>query len=162
MEKHYIDRPVGRPELQSLATLAGEEESNFFDRNPHLIEVYRERLIVVALCQGAALQYLQRGKGVNDFDIHFFYLQNPAKPRLSRSVKRISATVGSFPNASVDFIRTVLPSARQAPGRENSIELLQTFLRNPPTGNALHLSKKGVIGLLPDKLFGMVIWEPAS
>jgi hypothetical protein len=56
--KTYIHEPVGRPELSALAHLAREEERAFFERNPHLLKPYRNRLVAAALCQGAALQYL--------------------------------------------------------------------------------------------------------
>ena len=68
----YIKQPVTLTELEDLAKHAVEEEEAFFKRNPHLVELYRQRLILVALCQGAALQFLDRGYGVKDFDIHFF------------------------------------------------------------------------------------------
>jgi hypothetical protein len=113
---------------------------------------------MVALCQGAALQYLGRGYGVKDFDVHFFYFQNPAKPRLSRAVKRIWATIGSFSNVQVDTVRTVVPGSPGAFGQESSVELIQRFLRSQPTKNAVHLAKKAVIGILPEDLFGLVLW----
>ncbi len=114
MGKHYIQRPVGRAELRSLLELADAEKQAFFDRNPHLARHYRRRLLAIALCQGAANQYIRRGRGVNDFDVHFFYSQNPAKLRLSRTVKRIFATVGTFKKKMpVDFIRTVVPVPKQ-------------------------------------------------
>jgi hypothetical protein len=53
-------------------------------------------------------QYLGPGYGVNDFDVHFFYLQNPRKPRLTRARKRIVADVVSFDNIAVDFLRTIV------------------------------------------------------
>jgi hypothetical protein len=77
MAKHYVQRPVGRPELRKLRVLAQAEENRFFTVNRHLVAPYRGRLIAIALCQGAALQYLGQGHGVNDFDVHFFYMQNP-------------------------------------------------------------------------------------
>jgi hypothetical protein len=117
MPKHYVQRPVGRAELQALTTLAKAEEAAFFERNPHLVRPYRNRLIAVALCQGAALQYLRRGYGVNDFDVHFFYSQNPRQPKLTRAGKRMHSNVGRFKNMPVDFLRS---RAGQAQSRENS------------------------------------------
>lgn len=155
MKKHYIDRPVGNTELQSLVRLASEEERAFFKRNPHLVRPYQKRLLAVALCQGAALQYNGDGYGVNDFDIHFFYLQNPSKPRLSRAVKRIFANVGSFADVPVDFIRTVVPDS----GTKSIVERLSSFLRQQPTANAKYLSRKAVVLILPKPLFGKVIWS---
>ncbi|MGO9244021.1 MAG: hypothetical protein ACLQDC_04540 [Verrucomicrobiia bacterium] len=139
--------------------MAELEEKRFFSHNPHLNRPYRNRLLAVALCQGAALQYLGRGRGVNDFDVHFFYRQNPNKPRLSRAVKRIRATVGSFHNVPVDFIRTVIPLKLCSPRQRDDVVLLQEFLRKAPTANARYLAEKGVIGLSPAKLFGKTIWK---
>ncbi|HWO28338.1 MAG TPA: hypothetical protein VNO32_06030 [Candidatus Acidoferrum sp.] len=158
MDKRYIDQPVGRAELSSLAALATVEETKFFARNPHLVESYGGRLIAAALCQGAALQYLGRGYGVNDFDIYFFYSQNPAKLRLLRAVKGIRAAVGAFDNIRVDFIRTVVPPDPRK-GDLKKVETLRAFLKESPTANAAYLAQKAVVGILPDNLFGLVIWE---
>jgi hypothetical protein len=161
MTKHYIQRAVGEGELRALSALAITEEARFFNDNPHLIAPYRDRLVAVALCQGAALQFLGCGYGVNDFDLHYFYAQNPDKPRLTRSWVRRSADVGAFPNVPVDFLRTVIPT-RLHRSDGNAVELIQAFLRKGPTSNARHLQRKAVVGLLPAALFGVVIWEPRA
>ena len=98
-------------------------------------------------------------KGVKDFDIHFFYRQNPAKPRLSRAVKRVRGTVSGFGDVGVDFVRTVIP-VQLCAGVENPVELVRIFLLNPPTPNAQHLSQNAVIGVCPNALFGVAIWPP--
>jgi len=96
---------------------------------------------------------------VKDFDVHFFYAQNPAKPRLSRTVKRIFSTVGRFDGVAVDFIRTVVPVERSMRSTADRIRL---FLEQRPTANAQHLARKGVVGLLPATLFSKVLWRPAA
>lgn len=162
MGKHYIRHPVGPAELRSLLELADAEERAFFDRNPHLARPYRRRLLAIALCQGAALQYIRRGRGVNDFDVHFFYAQNPAKPRLARAVKRISdVTVGTFKKIPVDFIRTIVPITH-ADLKQSLRERIEAFLREGPTSNAVHLSKKAVVGLFPKTIFAKVLWKPQA
>ena len=155
----YIDQPVTLKELRDLATHAVVEEKAFFTRNPHLVKPYRQRLILVALCQGAALQFLGCGYGVKDFDIHFFYAKNPDKPRLARTVKRICADVGAFPNTPIDFIRTVVPKAQPHLKPDSAIKTVQKFLHDKPTSNACHLSQKAVIGLYPNEVFGEQIWK---
>ena len=155
MVKRYIDRAVGAQELRALSDLARAEERDFFRRNNHLVGVYRNRLIATALCQGAALQYLGRGYGVNEFDIHYFYSQNPRKPRLSRAVKRVWTRVGRFEHVAVDFIRTVVPS--RTLGSE-PVGTIRAFLRDRATPNARHMAMKAVIGISPTKLFRVVIW----
>jgi hypothetical protein len=155
--KRYRHGHVGFRELRALARLAELEERSFFSRNPHLVKTYRRRLLLVALCQGAALQYLGNGYGINDFDVHYFYAQNPSKRRLSRSVFRLkNQLVGSFARVHVDFIRTVVPLER---GRKGSAaERIRLFLIRRSTGNAKHLAKKAVVGLCPPRLFGRRIW----
>jgi hypothetical protein len=155
MSKRYIDRAVGARELRALADLAHAEERDFFRRNNHLVSVYRNRLVATALCQGAALQYLGSGYGVNDFDVHYFYSQSPKKPRLSRAVKRVWTGVGRFEHVAVDFIRTVVPS--RIPGSD-PLGIIRAFLRDGPTPNARHIAMKAVIGISPPKLFRVVIW----
>src|SRR5579864_698329 len=158
MSDGYIHQPVGHKELKALRRVAAKEESEFFSRNSHLVKPYRSRLIAAALCQGAALQYLGQGHGVKDFDVHFFYSQNPTKPRLSRTVKRISAGIGAFPDIQVDFVRTIIPY-EPAFEQTDSIEQIRRFLGSPRTQNALHLARQPVIGLLPDDLFNVIIWR---
>ena len=156
----YINKPVTLKELRALAEHARMEEKAFFTRNPRLVEPYRERLILVALCQGAALQFLGCGYGVKDFDIHFFYAQNPDKKRLSRKLKCYKADVGDFPNAPIDYIRTVVPNAQPHLPPDIAIQTVQKFLRdNPkPKSTAWYLSQKAMIGLYPDEVLGKQIW----
>ncbi len=161
MKNSYIKKPVTSNELRSLAKLAVAEEKAFFVRNKDLAEPYRQRLILVALCQGAALQYLGCGYGVKDFDVHFFYAQNPNKPRLSRTVKTVKheyECVASFPEVPIDFIRTIVPGAQPHLEPEAAIQTVREFLRSKPTSNASYLSQKAVIGLYPNEMFEEQIW----
>jgi len=160
VSKVYRNQPVTRLELEKLLALAMAEEDDFFScqRNDHLIAPYRDRLLCIALCQGAALQYADCGYGVADFDIHFFYAQNPAKRRLSRAVPRIIADVGSFDSIPVDFVRTVVPHATPSSETGVIVGQLHAFLRETPTRNAVHLAQKAVVGLSPAALFGEVLW----
>lgn len=162
MPKRYVQRPVGRSELHALKALAKAEEAAFFERNPHLVQPYRDRLIAVALCQGAALQYLRRGYGVNDFDVHFFYSQNPRKPKLTRAKKRTLADVGRFENMPVDFLRTVVPARVKVSRPAGRLAILHAFLQQTPTPNARHLAEKAVVGLMPKEMFGVIIWQPTD
>jgi len=161
MTKTYINQPVGQQELEALVEIGRIEEEAFLARNPHLVEPYRGRLLATALCQGAALQFLRRGYGVNDFDLHYFYAQNPRKPRLSRAVRRISSTVGGFSSVSVDFIRTVVPDTEPAEDPDTIVRQLRRFLNDGATANAAHLAAKAVVALSPKSIFGVTIWPVA-
>lgn len=161
MPEKYINRAVTTDELRDLRYLAAQEEDAFFRRNPHVVESYRERLLLVTLCQGAALQYIGSGYGVKDFDVHFFYAQNPMKPRLSRAVKRVYETVGNFPEIPIDFIRTVIPNITPSSDPRKVNDTVQQFLRSPSTPNARHLAEKAVVGLSPTELYALQIWPIA-
>ena len=95
---------------------------------------------------------------LNDFDVHFFYMQNPRKPRLTRALKRIVTDVVSFDNIAVDFLRTVVPVRIKGPRPTGVMTLLRTFLEQAPTPNAKHLARKAVVGLFPREIYGKTIW----
>ena len=79
-----------------------------------------------------------------DFDVHFFYSQNPQKPRLTRAGKRVYSDVGRFKNIPVDFLRTVVPTRVKVDRTAGSLAILEAFLQQVPTPNARHLAKKAV------------------
>lgn len=63
---------ITNSDLKRLLALARSDIESFFARNPSYKE-YEGREVLVALCQGGALHYLDRKNGVKDFDIWFFY-----------------------------------------------------------------------------------------
>ena len=66
-----------------------------FERKPHLA-VYGPRLLLVALCQGGALQGKKRTNGVKDLDVYTFYSEDPEVPWPYRATSwRISASLSS-------------------------------------------------------------------
>ena len=60
-------------DLLRLASLAAEVEAGLFARHPDGAGRYAGRLLCRALCQGAALHYLDGKNGVKDFDVWSFY-----------------------------------------------------------------------------------------
>ena len=114
--------------------------------------------MAAALCQGAALHFLGRGKGVKDLDIHLFYIQHPKRQQLSRRVYSLEYDFPTFGRRRVDFIRTVIPEWVVSGTGKNAIKMLQALLHEEPTANSHHLAQKAVIGLLPRSIFGAVVW----
>lgn len=153
-----IQKPVGQDEIEALVRLSTEEERAFFVRNPHLVEFYGDRLILVALCQGAALQFLGRGNGVKDFDVHFFYAKNPDRPRVRSHSRLPSADVGSFSGVAVDFLRAIVPEAQPPERPEEAVDTVREYLTAGRTVRARKLVKKAVIGLMPKEILGKKIW----
>ena len=73
-----MDRSLAHIEvadLLRLVALAADAEAELFERNPRGSGRYAGRLLGRALCQGAALHYVNGKNGVKDFDVWSFYAQ---------------------------------------------------------------------------------------
>ena len=81
MRLDYLhDQALCEPEgqisdLLRLATLAADAEAELFRRNPQGSGRYAGRLLGRALCQGAALHYVNGSNGIKDFVVWSFYAQ---------------------------------------------------------------------------------------
>jgi hypothetical protein len=71
---------IGTADLLRLAVLAADAEAELFRRNPQESGRYAGRLLGRALCQGAALHYVDGRNGVKDFDVWSFYAQHDDWP----------------------------------------------------------------------------------
>src|SRR4051794_34118081 len=65
--------------LTRLARIAASDRAARFARKPRW-QVYENRIICVALCQGAALHYVDGKNGVKDFDVWTFYAEHIEGP----------------------------------------------------------------------------------
>jgi hypothetical protein len=61
-----------KPDLERLRSVARKELELFFKRNPSRRKIERN-LLSIALCQGAALHYIDGRQGVKDFDVWMFF-----------------------------------------------------------------------------------------
>jgi hypothetical protein len=64
---------IDRSDLDRLARLAAEAEAGLFGRHPDGAGRYAGRLLCRALCQSAALHYVNEKNGVTDFGVWSFY-----------------------------------------------------------------------------------------
>ena len=62
-------KPINNEDLKRLANIAKEDRIDLFSRILELGELYKDRIICTALCQGAALHYLDGKNGIKDFDV---------------------------------------------------------------------------------------------
>lgn len=148
--------PITPDLLRQLALIAEEAQRAFFARRPR--NVYRDRFIAAALCQGAALHYLSLGTGVKDFDLHLFYRQHPSQLQVARRRRTAQLTARGFGSRRVHILRTVLPMRVLPAGRSDPIAIIRIFLKAHPTQTSVKLAEKPVIGLLPASIFGKIIW----
>ncbi len=122
-----------------------------------------------ALCQGAALHFVDSTTGVKDFDVWTFFAEIPEErfpPRwrttadfgVSRFGRRESEPDGSYVGRRVDFIGRSLKVEPSAEIRT----VLHEYLTARNTKSARLLAAKAVVILAPGTLLGEVIWpEPA-
>ena len=71
---------IEKEDLEKLLKFAVEDREDFFTRYPRWRKLYSNRLICIALCQGAAQHYINGKRGVKDFDIWTFYAEHPDAP----------------------------------------------------------------------------------
>lgn len=61
-----------KADLKRLGQIAARDRDDLFRRKPDLGRLYSRRLFAVALCQGAALHYLNGKNGIKDLDVWSF------------------------------------------------------------------------------------------
>jgi hypothetical protein len=150
-------------DLQRLAAIARADREDLFSRNPALGKLYANRLICVALCQGAALHFYNKQNGVKDFDVWTFFRKYPKHPfPYRRNVPRdfgdpkfgISIDKPNFIGRRVDLIGRSIPYKQG----QSPIEAIRDYLLSSHNKSPRFLAKKAVILLEPEKLIGTVVW----
>lgn len=154
-------RAIGLGDLRKLAVIAQRDQATFFGNHPKWAKLYSRRLICIALCQGAALHYLDASTGINDFDVYVFYRRNPAKNWYSKRLKSYDFGEPKF-GQSLDCPNFVgrrvdcLSRSIEAYEKEDVVIAVQRYLDGGKTEGARLLATKAVILLEPH--CGKVIW----
>jgi hypothetical protein len=155
--------PITLNDLRRLGQLAAEGRAAFFARKPDTGALYSSRLFAVALCQGAALHYIDGRNGIKDLDVWSFYTKSPARmfpPRRRAEVDFGDPKFGAPPDSPsflgrrVDLIGRSIPDAN--PG--DPIGTLHRYLSGAKTESARFLAMKAVILIEPENLLGTVVW----
>jgi hypothetical protein len=156
-------RRITERDLRRLLLLSAEDREDFFRRRPGTGRLYAGRLFAVALCQGAALHYLDRRNGVKDFDVWSFYRANPERqfpPRRRGKADFGDPAFGTtegfshFVGRRVDLIGRSL----SAKTFNDPVAVLRDYLRARRTESARHLAEKAMVLLHPPEQFGRVVW----
>lgn len=165
--------PFTPEHLKRLARIAHADREGLFERNPHLA-VYRDRLLLVALCQGGALHYAdcgngtKRTNGVKDLDVYSFYAEDPDTPwpyRRQGIADFGESEFGYHPDERQDFVgRRVDLMGRALPVEPDSDPVLavRDWLAKSHNKTPGFLREKAVVGLYPARYRGKVIWNPYS
>jgi ankyrin repeat protein len=160
---------VGIDDLRLLGALAARDRTELFFRNPGTGRLYADRLFAVALCQGAALHYLDGATGVKDFDVWSFYTESPVRRFPPRRRARadfgdprfgVSLDSPHFIGRRVDLIGRSIRGADPA----DPVGSLQRYLATARSQSARLLARKAVILIEPAHLLGTVAWpaQPAG
>ena len=158
---------IDRNDLLRLAALAAEVEAGLFARDPQGPGRYAGRLVCRALCQGAALHYVDAANGVKDFDVWSFYAQRADRPFPYRwrgtadygpsKIRPVSRCPPSFTGRRVDLLGRSLA----VPPGADPATVLYHYLAAARTASAKALAAKAVVLIHPEQLAGKVAWQPS-
>jgi hypothetical protein len=150
-------------DLDRLAEIATSDREEFFRSFPRWARLYPNRVIAVALCQGAALHYVDCRNGVKDFDVWTFFEKHPEAPfphRRHGCRDFEPSKFGRHPEAPAPRGRTVDLFGRSIPANPSGdvIAAVQAYLKRRSTESARRLAGKAVVLLEPARFRGVVIW----
>ena len=154
---------ITKRDLRKLLTLARTNLDSFFKRNPSY-SMYNGKEVLVALCQGGALHYIDKKNGVKDFDVWFFYpMKSRNLPYRRRGVIDFGESkFGVHPDMkrkgySGRTVDVLMRSDSFFKGSSPESEIVD-YLLHKKSATAKLLAKKAVIGLYPERLFGKRLW----
>lgn len=149
-------------DLKKIYRLAQTDIDDFFERKPEYAQLYKEKKVLVALCQGGALHYIDGKNGVKDFDVWFFYPQE-SKPLPYRRRGTVDFGESKFGKFSGDQgfvgrrIDVLMRSDKHFKEGEPA-ESIRRYLLSGSSKTSKALAEKAVVGLYPDPLLGEVLW----
>jgi hypothetical protein len=165
------DRSLERIEIADLlrlAALAADAEAELVRRNPQGSGRYAGRPLGRALCQGAALHYVNGNNGIKDFDVWSLYAQYddwPIPPRWRGTRDFGPSKFGRYPGdpprysgRRVDLLGRSLPVR---PGADPA-DVLQRYLAARRTDSAKALAAKAVVLIDPENRAGEIVWPAAK
>ena len=165
------DRSLARIEIADLlrlAALAADAEAELFRRNPDGSGRYAGRLLGRALCQGAALHYVNGENGVKDFDVWSFYARYddwpfPARWRGTRDFG--PSKFGRYPSDPPRYAGRrvdLLGRSFRVEAGADPAEVIQRYLAARRTRSAKELAAKAVVLIYPESRVGEIVWPVAN
>jgi hypothetical protein len=163
------DAQIGDAELARLAGIAADDREARFARRRRWAG-YKNRVLCVALCQGAALHYVDGRNKVKDLDVWTFYAEDEtigvfpyrwmttADFGPSRFGRRAAEPGGRYAGRRVDLLGRSLA----VPVDADPINSLLDYLHDARTESARRLAEKAVVIIEPADLRGTVVWPRAE
>jgi len=155
---------ITRLHLKRLLRIARLEREDFFKRHREYAILYRKRVLCTALCDDAALHYVNGQTGVRQFAVWTFYAEHPEasfphwheeRYDFGRSAfGQLAGAPASFKGRPVDLAgRSIAASPADDP-----LEALQYFLRRTRNPVPKRLAEKAVVLIEPEALAGYLAW----
>ena len=153
--------------LERLAEIALEDLEGLFERRPEKSGLYKDRLMILCLCQGGAEHFVRRRHGIKDFDVWTFFSDHPALPFpcRRRGVRDFGPSrFGRHPNndrfgfngRSVD----IMGRSIQCDPDQSASDCVREWLQGGRTKSAGLIARRPVVAIHPKDLRGKVIWDP--
>lgn len=155
--------PITDEHLLRLAQLALPVFEGLFDRRPDTSGRYRGRLLLLALCQGAAQHRVDGHHGVKDLDVWGFFRSHPDgrfPVRWRRTCDFGPSALGYHPDDTGYAGRRVdvLGRSIEVEAGEDEAGAVRRYFAGARTQTAWRLSQRPVIALHPTSLFGLQVW----
>ena len=154
-------------DLQRLASIAHQDRAAFFATHQDWASLYQDRVLAVALCQGAAAHFVNGQRGVNDFDVYTFYAAHPARPWYAKRNKpwdfgdpKFGQTVDrpEYVGRRVDLLGRGI----QYRHNEDLAVAIRRWLRTDGGKSARLIAQRPIVLLWPEERLGEVIWHPGA
>ena len=155
---------ITRIHLKRLLRIARLEREDFFARHKEYAILYRKRVVCAALCEDAALHYINGQTGIAGFDVWTFYAEHPEASFPSWHEERYDfgrSAFGRLASAPDSFKgRPVNLAGRsiEASPADDPVEALQHYLRRASTRVSKRLADKAVVLIEPERLVGYLAW----
>ena len=160
--------PLDATDLERLAELASEYLHGLFARRLKTGQLYRDRLLMLCLCQGGAEHFVRQQHGVKDLDVWAFFSEHSARrfPCRRRGIRDFGPSrLGRHPDDDgfdgrrVDIMGR---SIKCAPGQA-ATECVQRWLRGGRTdSSARRIAQHPVVVIHPADERGKVLWDPIA
>lgn len=157
------NKEITHKDLRRLGEIAKGDRLSHFSLHPETGKLYSNRLFAVALCQGAAMHFVDGKTGIKDFDVWSFYRARPKRmfpPRRRGKADfgnpkfGITETNPDLAGRRVDLMGRSIESSNYS----DPVEVLRRYLRAKKTKTAKLLSQKAVILIEPSHLLGTIVW----
>ena len=159
--------PLNHSDLQRLAAIAFEDLEQLFARRPETGKRYRDRLMMLCLCQGGAEHFVRRHRGIKDLDVWAFFSNHPDRPFpwRRRGFRDFGPShLGRNPNndrfgftgRSVD----IMGRSIQCDPDHSVSDCVRAWFQVGKTKSAKLIAQCPAIAIYPSDLCGDVIWDP--